>query len=313
MATSVGVSPIPGLATVATRSSSLLLLEKPSVGSSNRRKRGGCYSRPASRQHLQRKHQQQSSRRFRFGGTTKTIELTEVDKIMEGVSFSQLCDDFECISSPAVEKTARQLLKDILAIREGNRSLGNFGIFTRYKDPLRSFTGREKYRRANWIRTALDNPTVAVREMTMLSTSMLNIKWTLRGKPRLPPASVIGGDVILLVDSTFTLNQISGQVIEHEDEWDLSASDLLAQAYFWTSRLAFSTVEAGKDAAEVVKGISKTLNRGKEDDRSSYYPDPSGDPRKFFQVEENPQRDFYQIGLVIALLYLLVQFLRLTL
>jgi len=76
------------------------------------------------------------------------------------------------------------------------------------------------------------------------------------------------------------LNQISGQVIEHEDEWDLSASDLLAQAYFWTSRLAFSTVEAGKDAAEVVKGISKTLNRGKEDDRSSYYPDPSGDPRK---------------------------------
>jgi hypothetical protein len=67
------------------------------------------------------------------GGTTKTIELTEVDKIMEGVSFSQLCDDFECISSPAVEKTARQLLKDILAIREGNRSLGNFGIFTRYK------------------------------------------------------------------------------------------------------------------------------------------------------------------------------------
>jgi hypothetical protein len=34
---------------------------------------------------------------------------------------------------------------------------------------------------------------------------------------------------------------------------------------------------------------------------------------QFFQVEENPQRDFYQIGLVIALLYLLVQFLRLTL
>jgi hypothetical protein len=167
MATSVGVSPIPGLATVATRSSSLLLLENPSVGRNNRRKQGGCYSRPASRQHLQRKHQQQSSRRFRFaggpvafrvkaeasssgssgsstedgrrtsssstGGTTKTIELTEVDKIMEGVSFSQLCDDFECISSPAVEKTARQLLKDILAIREGNRSLGNFGIFARYK------------------------------------------------------------------------------------------------------------------------------------------------------------------------------------
>lgn len=31
---------------------------------------------------------------------------------------------------------------------------------------------------------------------------------------------------------------------------------------------------------------------------------------QFFQVEDNPQKDLYQIGFVIALVYLLVQFLR---
>ena len=199
----------------------------------------------------------------------------------------------------------------------------------------------------------------------MLTTSVLNIKWTLRGKPKLPPASALGGEVVLSVNSVFTLNQISGQVVEHEDEWDLSASDPLAQAYFWTTRLAFSTIEAGKDSAEKVKGMTNALDKGKDDDKNSYYPDPSGDPRKvmytienimctlfqvifvsfclcynlsdcsevcflslsasmintgdtntfsvlvqFFQVEDNPQKDLYQVGFVIALIYLLVQFLR---
>ncbi len=74
-----------------------------------------------------------------------------------------------------------------------------------------------------------------LHEMTMLSTSVFNIKWTLHGKLENLLALVLWGDVILLVDSTFTLNQISGQVIEHEDELDLSTLDPLAQAYFLKS------------------------------------------------------------------------------
>jgi hypothetical protein len=66
----------------------------------------------------------------------------------------------------------------------------------------------------------------------MLSTSTFNIKWTLHGKLKDLPTLVVRGDVILLVDSTLTLNQISGQVIEHEDELNLSTLDPLAQAYF---------------------------------------------------------------------------------
>ena len=57
---------------------------------------------------------------------------------MEGISFGQLCDEFECISSPAVERTARQLVKDIMDIKEGQRSLSNFGVDVEYK--VRSIT-----------------------------------------------------------------------------------------------------------------------------------------------------------------------------
>ena len=64
---------------------------------------------------------------------TKPAEKSEVDKLMEGISFGQLCNEFECVSSPAVEKTARQLVKDILYIKEGRRSLGNFSVFVKYK------------------------------------------------------------------------------------------------------------------------------------------------------------------------------------
>jgi hypothetical protein len=105
------------------------------------------------------------------------------------------------------------------------------------------------------------------------------------------------------------MNQISGQVLLHEDEWNLSASHSPPQAYFWTTRLAFSVVQAGKDFVEYAHGLTKQLDEGD----NIIYPDPSGDPRKFFQMDENPRKDLYQVGLVIALLYLLVQFLLLTL
>lgn len=110
----------------------------------------------------------------------------------------------------------------------------------------------------------------------MLSTSVLSIKWTLKGKPKSLVASM-GGDLIVRVNSQFTLNQISGQVIEHEEIWDLSASSAIAQAYFWASRRLFSTVEAGKDTAEFVKNLSSRFSTKKEN--VEIYPDPS-DPTK---------------------------------
>lgn len=113
--------------------------------------------------------------------------------------------------------------------------------------------------------------------MVMLSTSVLNIKWTIRGKPKSLIAG-ISGDLIIRIDSKFTMNQISGQVIEHEELWDLSSSSVIAQAFFWTSRRLFATIEGGKDLTDIVKRLSNRFSREKEN--IEIYPDPAGDPTK---------------------------------
>ncbi|MED6222701.1 hypothetical protein PIB30_066905 [Stylosanthes scabra] len=234
----------------------------------------------------------------------------EADKIVDGMDFGELCNEFECISSPLVESTARQLARDILELRQGNRALATFAVSVKYRDPVRSFTGRDKYNRPLWATGALDKPSVSVQEMVMLSTSILSIKWTIRGKPK-SLIGGIGGDLVLRITSKFTLNQISGQVIQHEEFWDLSASSAGAQAFFWTSRALFATAESVKDLADGAKDLSSKFSTKKENLES--YPDPSGDPTKFFQRDDGFQQDAYQIALLLAVIYFVVQFLKITL
>ena len=62
-----------------------------------------------------------------------TTERSEPDKIVDGMDFGELCNEFECISSPSVEATARQLARDILELREGNRALGTYAVSVKYK------------------------------------------------------------------------------------------------------------------------------------------------------------------------------------
>ncbi|XP_019431219.1 PREDICTED: uncharacterized protein LOC109338437 [Lupinus angustifolius] len=240
---------------------------------------------------------------------TKESSYSEGDKIVDNMNFGELCNEFECISSPLVESTARQLVRDILELREGNRALGTFAVTVTYKDPVRSFTGREKYKRLLWATTTLNKPSVTVQEMVMLSTSVLRIKWTVRGKPKSFIAGI--GDLILRVTSQFTLNQISGQVVQHEEFWDLSASSASTKAFFWASRFLFSTSESVKDLADSAKNLSSNFSTKEEN--LEIYPDPSGDPTKFFQRDDGFQQDVYQIALLLAVLYLIVQFLRTTL
>lgn len=60
-------------------------------------------------------------------------ERSEGDKIVDGMDFGELCNEFECISSPLVEATSRQLVRDILELREGNRALGTYATSVKYK------------------------------------------------------------------------------------------------------------------------------------------------------------------------------------
>ena len=62
-------------------------------------------------------------------------ENSEADRIVDGMDFGELCNEFECISSPSVEATARQLARDILELRQGNRALGTFAVSVKYSVP----------------------------------------------------------------------------------------------------------------------------------------------------------------------------------
>ncbi|KAL6616594.1 hypothetical protein ACP70R_038864 [Stipagrostis hirtigluma subsp. patula] len=240
-------------------------------------------------------------------------ERSQTDELVDGMDFGELCDDFECISSPYVEATARQLARDILELRDENRAFNCYAVSVKYKDPIRTFVGRERYMRPLWITKALEKPIVTVQEMSMQSTSNLTIKWTFRGKPKNPFFATIGGEVIVRVESQFVLNQISGQVVEQVDSWDLSASSLPAQAYFWFSRRVYSTVEGGKDTIEAAKSTASGIS-SKKDQNLEPYPDPSGDPTKFFQrPDDGLNQDVYQIALLLAVIYFIVQFLKTTL
>ncbi|CAN0859568.1 hypothetical protein LINGRAHAP2_LOCUS7695 [Linum grandiflorum] len=147
--------------------------------------------------------------------------------------------------------------------------------------------------------------------MVMLSRSFLRIRWTVKSKPKSFIGSLLAGELTIRVKSEFTLNQISGQVLEHQESWDLSDSSLLGQAFFWASRRSFATFEAGNDLGILFKDLSSRFSS--RNDNPEIYPDPSGDPTKFFQTDDSFQRDAYQIALFLTVVYLVYQFLRMTL
>lgn len=62
-----------------------------------------------------------------------TVEKSEADKIVDDMDFGELCNEFECNSSPSIESSARQLVRDILELREGNRALGTYAVSVKYK------------------------------------------------------------------------------------------------------------------------------------------------------------------------------------
>jgi hypothetical protein len=87
----------------------------------------------------------------------------------------------------------------------------------------------------------------------------------------------------LSINGTFTLNQISGQIVEHIEEWDLSGSSPLAQAYFWLSRLSYSALESGKDSVDALKEVSDKVSDGlRSKENENVYRDPT-DPNKVRQ------------------------------
>lgn len=64
--------------------------------------------------------------------TDYSNERPEADRIVDGMDFGELYNEVECISSPLVESTARQLVRDILELRDGNHALGTYAVSVKY-------------------------------------------------------------------------------------------------------------------------------------------------------------------------------------
>lgn len=73
------------------------------------------------------------SSRSEVSSDSSTSERSEADKIVDGMDFGELCDEFECKSSPLVESTARQLVRDILELRQDNRAFNTLAVSVKYK------------------------------------------------------------------------------------------------------------------------------------------------------------------------------------
>ncbi|CAI5536990.1 unnamed protein product [Closterium sp. Naga37s-1] len=129
--------------------------------------------RPITRRHVATKDAVDGGSASGGGGGSgeESDEDEEVATLVRGMTFAELCDDFECVSSPAVERTAKQLARDIHDMREDKRTLSCFAIDSKYSDSIRSFTGRDKYRRLSWIRSALQNSSVVTTRLSPFSPS----------------------------------------------------------------------------------------------------------------------------------------------
>lgn len=129
------------------------------------------------------------------------------------------------------------------------------------------------------------------------------IDWTLEGKVRAPP----GGKLRAAVSSTFELDQITGRVRKHSEDWEVdssvtSAPTKLAAA---AARSAWAAARAAEDAAAGTGKLLESLSSTDGDDDEAYYsPDPT-DPTKFFQSndEEQMMRDAFTFAGALAIFW----------
>ena len=94
-----------------------------------------------------------------------------------------------------------------------------------------------------------------VQEMVLFVTSVLSSKWIVKGNPK-SSLAFIGGDLVIQINSHYTINQISGQVIEREELWECSSSSIVGKTYFRSQyRRVYAAVEGAKDLADLVKDL----------------------------------------------------------
>lgn len=218
--------------------------------------------------------------------TTSTIENLSTD----------YCDDFECKSSPAVESTVRSLAKDI----ERCNGIWTTNLFSRnveYSDSYRKFSGKDGYKRLNFIQLYVQSPSAKVRRMRMEGNAVAVINWVLTG-------SVGPLPIKINYETQITLNLVTGQVEKHQESWSFKECSPPGALAWTLSRLAWSATMASEDTKQAGQKILESFSGSDDEDEGNWTTmrDPS-DPTKFFQQQDNFQQDAIMLMGGVALLW----------
>jgi len=212
----------------------------------------------------------------------------------------QVCNEFVCTSSPELEPTVRTLARDIEAAVDGRRTPRCYAEKVTYKDPFRSFEGRDKYDRMKHISETIGNPAAMITSVELKTTDTLVITYTLKGDT---PAGSLDMDFT----ETYKLNVISGRVVEHEVTWESGRTSPAAAAFFAASRAAYSSGQGLEDTQE---SVNSTLDELFAPPNKDIQGDPA-DPMKFFQQEDSTMNDMFIFAAGATMIYAVVQILTL--
>lgn len=232
------------------------------------------------------------------------------DLAIENLS-TRYCDDFECTSSPAVERTVRALANDI--------ARGN-GVWTKsllsknvvYKDPFCSMSGIDSYR-VDFFPSYCDVSDVTITSMKMVDTapsSKARIEYTVVGAVK-KPGSDKEGLVPVEVDmaTMVTLNLLTGQIEEREDSWKVRS--IVGKAAFNAARIAWGSLvksrEAGKRSSEFIqKSVDSVLGSLDDGDGVSNFQADPRDPMKFFQQNDSFKDDATAFMIFLLIIYIII-------
>jgi len=211
----------------------------------------------------------------------------------------KFCNEFVCTSSPAVEPTVRTLASDIERSVDGKRTLRCYSNDVKYKDPMRSFEGRDKYERMHHIADSFKNVQAYINKVELEGLDLVVIEYNLK-------ADAPAGKLDMDFTEKFKLNVISGRVVSHEVSWTNGRTGAPAMAFFTASRAAYMAAQA---ASDVTASFDEALDSAAPS--NEVYGDPN-DPMKFFQQPDNTYQDMFVFAAGATLLYAVVQVLLLT-
>lgn len=205
------------------------------------------------------------------------------------------CDDFVCTSSPAVEQNLRALARDV--VRTSTWTADLFADEVRYKDKFRSTEGIAQYRRQTYLAGAVKEPKVLVTKLSMISRDVGAVSYRMRGNIASVPVDIDFEDI-------FELNLLTGRVLKHTETWNLGRCSFPGKAVFIASRIIWATRQQASDTKDGGSKIMQSLSSIDEGDQQGFSQNPD-DPTRFFQGQDNGNKDLIQGALVLAVLYLI--------